>query len=254
MPVPAPTVDELVSTIARSSLPTIVVEGTSDVNVYRYLERRLARPGSVLPTNGRSKLLAVYERRQEFPGVATAFLADRDLWLFETIPTKYSDIVFTNGYSIENDVFDGPAAVGLLDSDEQTTLGVILQELAKWFAHEVESHLAGGQAILEVSLNTLVPKHTATLCELWKLQRGFRDPSGGEIHTRVAAEPQRYVRGKQVAQLFARLLNAPGRSAKHSPAGLVEICATNPEHHSLERIAVAIDSALAAAVEKLRTA
>ena len=70
------------------------------------------------PVGGRETLLAVYKRRNEFAHLPVAFVADRDLWLFSGIPPDYPDIIWTEGYSIENDLYADANLENLLDADE----------------------------------------------------------------------------------------------------------------------------------------
>ena len=59
--------------------------------IYRWMEERIGvDEADVLPCGGKSVLLAVYERRTEFSHLKTAFIADRDMWLFTAIPPEYS--------------------------------------------------------------------------------------------------------------------------------------------------------------------
>ena len=71
------TVDELVSTLCRSRLPTIVVEGKEDMQIFRWMEDLLeVHEADVLGVGGRPNLLAVYDRRSEFAHLRVAFIAD----------------------------------------------------------------------------------------------------------------------------------------------------------------------------------
>ena len=103
MPVPNPTVDELVTTLQRSQLPTVVVEGKDDMRIYRWIEERIGTiKANVYPVgNTENKLLRVYKRRNEYAHLPIAFVADRDMWLFSRIPSCYHGIIWTQGYSIE---------------------------------------------------------------------------------------------------------------------------------------------------------
>ena len=87
-------------------------------------------------------LLAVYKRRNEFAHLPVAFVADRDLWLFSGIPPGYPDIIWTEGYSIENDLYAGATLEDLLNADEAKEHRQVLDSIIKWFAFEVEEHLA----------------------------------------------------------------------------------------------------------------
>jgi hypothetical protein len=105
---PQYTVNELVSMLRHSSEPTILVEGPDDIMVYRWLKQHIEPlKASPIDCGGRQNLLSVYERRNEFSHVKTVFLADKDLYVFLGIPEEYSDVLWTTGYSIENDIYAG---------------------------------------------------------------------------------------------------------------------------------------------------
>lgn len=100
-----PTVDELVNTLKRSSIPNIVIEGTDDVFVYRWLKKKINKPlAGLLACGGRDKLFQIFDRRNEFPNTNVVFIADQDSYKFDGIPDNRKDIIFTSGYCIENDI------------------------------------------------------------------------------------------------------------------------------------------------------
>ena len=102
------TVDEIVNTLKRSSLTTVLVEGKDDILIYRWIEDEIGIVNAnFLPCGGRDKLLQVYERRHEFADLKTIFVADRDAYVYINPPVNYNDIIWTNGYSIENDLYFG---------------------------------------------------------------------------------------------------------------------------------------------------
>ena len=96
----------LVGMLHNSQLPTVIVEGKDDHQIYQWVERCAgSQKANVLPVGGKETLLAVYKRRNEFAHLPVAFVADRDLWLFSGIPPDYPDVIWTEGYSIENDLY-----------------------------------------------------------------------------------------------------------------------------------------------------
>ena len=107
MPTPNPmTVDHWVGVLRRSNIPTIVVEGKMDIVIYRRLLERVGIQQTILlAADSRNKLLQVYERRREFAHVPVVFIADQDMWIFSGIPEDHADIIWTQGYSIENDLY-----------------------------------------------------------------------------------------------------------------------------------------------------
>lgn len=102
------TADEWVAALSHMKDPIVIVEGEDDVRICGWVKecvnnRRL----DIQPAGGRKTLLAVYERRNEYPDSPVAFVADRDLWLFSEIPPEYHDVIWTQGYSIENNLYAG---------------------------------------------------------------------------------------------------------------------------------------------------
>ncbi len=62
------------------------------------------------------------------------------MWLFTAIPATYADIVWTKGYSIENNIYAGSALEELLDKDERNDFKKVLDSVIEWFAFEVEQY------------------------------------------------------------------------------------------------------------------
>ena len=177
MPAPNLTVDEIVAYLSRSQLPTVVVEGKDDMRIYGWAEARVGNTKAyVLATGGRNTLLAVYQRRNEFANLPVAFVADRDLWLFSEIPADYHDVIWTQGYSIENDLYTGAELEDLLDAHEVDEHQQVLYAIIEWFAFEVEEFLAGRVAEVDRSCDEIVPPGETKMDEGFSTRRGFRAP------------------------------------------------------------------------------
>ncbi len=89
------------------------------------------------PAGGRDKLLQIYKRRSEFSQVLVAFIADQDMWLFSGIEPGYKDVIWTSGYSIENDLYSDANLESLLDENETAEHQLILDSISTWFAFAV---------------------------------------------------------------------------------------------------------------------
>ncbi len=249
MPLPPLTVDELVSTLTKTSIPTLIVEGVTDASIYRLVERRLNFPGgTVLQAGSRTSVLEVFKRRHEFDHLNVAFLADRDMWLFGAIPDAYADIIFTNGYSIENDLLDGSAIDRLCDADELSEIQNLLMELARWFAFEVEEWRMNRLPQLDIHLNRLIPLNHQALCPQFIQERGFKeaDPT---IRAEIQKNPKRMIRGKQVLEVLVRTLSRPGRKAKYSKDVIIELCATSPDHKMCEQLILKLQRRMGKTIE-----
>ena len=243
------TVDELVSTLCRSRLPTIVVEGKEDMQIFRWMEDLLeVHEADVLGVGGRPNLLAVYDRRSEFAHLRVAFIADRDKELFTQLPEGYEDIIWTQGYSIENDLYAGaePSLENLMDSDEADEHRQVLDPIVKWFAFEVEEFLAGRTPEFDHHCDEVVPRGQTEIDNGFRERRRFRPPNV-VIQQQIREAYQLQLRGKQLFQVLIRFLSASNRSAKYSYHGLYEIAFKMTSFHPLmNRLIQEIEQKIAA--------
>ena len=223
MPLPPLTVDELVAALRRSALPTVLVEGKDDMRIYRWIEERLgSRNANIQSAGGRNKLLSVYERRQEFSNLPVAFVADRDMWLFSEIPPYYDGVIWTEGYSIENDLYAGADLENLLEAEEVQEHQQVLDSIVEWFAFEVEEYLANRSFEVALHCNRIVPLGQTQIDEDFRKSRSLRPP-GEEIHRQIREAYQLQLRGKQLFQILERCLNARQRGTRYNISSLHEI-------------------------------
>ena len=157
MPTPIMTEAEIISYLARTSLPTVLVEGQTDASIYRWLENQLGiLTGSVLFCSGRNVLLSIYKRRNEFPHGKLAWLADLDMWKYSSPPADLSGIIFTRGYSIENDLYAGSDIEALMEAAERNQHTRLLDAVCRWFAFAIIEHAAGRPIALATHINRIV--------------------------------------------------------------------------------------------------
>ena len=233
MPVPSPTVDELVAVLRRSNLPTVLVEGQEDMRIYRWVEERIgSQKANVQPTGGRENLLSIYAKRHEFADLPVAFVADRDMWLFSGIPSDYRELIWTEGYSIENDLYAGADLETLLEAEEAQEHQQVLDTIVEWFAFEVEECLAGKPFEVKIHCNRVVPLGQTQMDVNFRKSRGFRPPAE-EIHRQIREAYQLQLRGKQLFQMLERCLNARQRGTRYNISSLHEIAVKLTDSHPL---------------------
>lgn len=210
MPTPNPmTVDRLVGVLRSSHKPNIVVEGNDDVIIYRELTKRIGILEVILrPSGGRDNLLKVYERRSEFGHIPVAFIADQDMWLFSGIEPGYDDVIWTSGYSIENDLYSDADLEHLLDENDTAKHQQILDSISTWFAFAVEEYLAGNSPELDLHCDELVPPGKTELDADFCTRQGFRVPDPNLIQ-QIRSTYKLLLRGKQLFQLLVRFLSKP---------------------------------------------
>ncbi len=211
MPTAVFTVDELVAFLRYSQKSNIVVEGKNDEIIYRRLIQRLDRlTVDFCATGGREKLLQIYKRKSEFAHVPVAFIADQDMWLFSGIPEEYAGIIWTKGYSIENDLYVSAHLESLLENNQTETHRQVLDAVCTWFAYEVEAFLNQHASYVATSLDEMIPRGKTELDEDFRERRGFVPPP--EKRYRQIKEAYRLqVRGKLLFQILVRFLNANNR-------------------------------------------
>ena len=215
-------VNEIVSYLKRTSLPTVLVEGTDDQSVYRYIESALEDlEVDVLVCGGRSALIDIFERRDEFVGRQVAFLADKDMWYFTGVPLEYqNDMIFSNGYSIENDLYVKHIFEELLDKDEIVNFRKLLLSLSRWFAFEVIRCKRDGYALCDIHINKIT--NGSDLNEEYLQSINFKEPDS-ELVQEILLSYNASLRGKNLFQAVLRYLSAPKRKSKYSRYNLIEL-------------------------------
>lgn len=222
MSLPDPTIENLVIALRLSNKPNIIVEGRDDEIIYGTLVERLGRfDVDFFSAGSKDTLLYLYEELSEYEKVGdfrhgpVAFIADRDMWLFRGIPNQYDDIIWTEGYSIENDLYSYAKLRDRIGN--KTEYDHTLDAISMWFAYKVEEYLEKNplektfesirdEEHVDVAhhLNRIIPPDKATLSPDLEFL-----PSD---HKRVREVGKAYhlqLRGKLLFELLVRFLNKP---------------------------------------------
>lgn len=240
-----PTVDEVISTLKKSNLPTLISEGRDDYIVFRHLEDLLGGCVDVLPVGGRDKVLQVFRRKAEIGHERVAFIVDRDLWCFTGTPGDCiaNDLVITDGYSIENDVFRDIDVPSLMAADERVKYLIELQKIARWYALAVSRILSGEGAKIDIHPTQLLEDAT-TFDSVTELTAGEDYPDG--LYDQITAETERLLRGKTLLQTAMRQLARVGRPARYHHQTLLDQAGVR-RGPLLEKIANEVERILAPA-------
>lgn len=224
MPKAVLSVEEIIATIRHSQLFTVIVEGPDDAVVFRKLEVDFAdQELDLVVANGRSALFSIYERRGEL-SKKVVFIADRDLWIISgSIPKEYisEQLLFTTGYSIENDMFVDGNMIHVLTTQEREKFNVDLDRICKWFSLVVSRHLSDPP-----DTTGSFDMHPAQLLdnemkyfECTALKPGESSPE--ELWRRITMDFALLLRGTTLLQLFLRC----SRTHKYEYRGLLNFCA-----------------------------
>lgn len=225
-------VEDAVSHLKRTALPTLIVEGGSDAIVLRRLEDLISDLGlSVLPVGGRDTALEIFRRRGEFT-TDVLYFVDQDCWIYTGVPAEFDDskLGCTHGYSIENDMFQDGELITLLTEAERTKFGQELNHFLPWFTNRVEEVLGGAVPNFAAHPNTIL-SHPPEFA------------NDNALLADLLANFDRKVRGHSLFALLMRRF--AGRWPKYSYDNLLEIAAAR-SGPNLSRIATWVRSELAA--------
>lgn len=231
MSLPDPTIENLVIALRLSNKPNIIVEGKDDEIIYRTLVERLGRfDVGFFSASSKNTLLRLYEELSQYESlgdfrhVPVAFIADRDMWLFSGIPEGYADIIWTQGYSIENDLYISAELESFLETHQQ-----VLNAVCRWFAFEVEAFLKGDAAYVAEGLDEIVPRGKTELDDAFLKRRGFLPPQE-ERYQQIREAYGLQLRGKLLFQTLLRFLNAADRELRFQTThhGLFAIALDRP--------------------------
>lgn len=214
-------------TLQRSSLPTVVTEGYEDYFAFRRMEAALASLKiSFLPAGGKCAVLEVYRRRAEFADLRTAFVVDRDLWLFAGTPAEFdqAELIQTDGCSLENDLYRDGQLERFLYGEEVAKFAIDCRAICEWYSFAVRSHLSGRPTTLDFHPNVLL-LGPGTLNPKVLTQCHYTGPCA-ILFPQISANYARDLRGKTLLQLLTKHLAYPGRPAKHSSRALMEYAST----------------------------
>ncbi|MGE8213176.1 MAG: hypothetical protein ACN6Q8_06230 [Stenotrophomonas sp.] len=225
-------VDEMISTLKKSRLPTIIIEGSDDIVVYRHFEDRLSQLGaSIFPVGGRDKLISIFKRRAEITETSLVFVADKDYYVHTGVPEEFIDqsFVFTDGYSVENDVFRDGQLLGLLRGNEREIFQEELEIFIEWYALEMSRLLSGKKSAISLHPDNVL----LNIDNLTTIEDGEEYPN--ELKLSIFGNYQSMLRGKSLLPLIVRRTSIKGRNPKHNTLAMLEMVATRPGVY-LERI------------------
>lgn len=209
------TPNEIISTIKHSNVPTICVEGVQDRAALRRLEDDIGGAGLILPCGGRGPLFEVWSKREEFRGKSVAFLADKDLYVFSQPPEDLNGIIFTTGYSMENDIVESERWKDLFSNNDRKEYNRALRLAMCYYWKEVTGFFDKGIRPNWTSTFKLVSEEEfapipapSSRCQIWR---------------KIKRNPGKYLRGKNYLECVHYSLSYKSRAVKYSRDHVLEI-------------------------------
>lgn len=241
-------VEELIGMLNHSSYPTILVEGIDDMRWYRCFEQEFYGNAKVFQVGGRSVLFKLYERHHEITS-NVVYVADRDMYVFGRTPRACRGIIFTKGYSVENDLLKGSILVqALFVSKDKNKLNRLLPPLAKWFAFCVEEFKQGKSPVLTDAPQCIISERgdRVEIRPEYKVQIAFHEPDGN-LEQKILRNFDMKFRGKNLSQLYAFVLSKRRHNEdgeKFNDSQLLEIAAKDLHSTARKRFVRKINKAI----------
>lgn len=208
-------VDEVVSALKKTSLPTVIIEGKDDIIIFRKLERLLDGALDVLPVGGRNNVFSIFERRSEFSNKNVVYIADRDLYVITGVPEKYIDekLIFTNGFSIENDIFLDVEINSMFTHEEVTKFKRDLDIFCRWYSLAVKRIIEGKPDKIRCHPKSIL-QNTESRPANVTLEQGEEYPE--DLFEEIKRDAFKKVRGKSLLGLALIQLSTPNRKPIHT--------------------------------------
>ena len=215
MPIPEMYEDEIINTIKHSKTINIIVEGKDDCFIYRKIEEVISDIDLII-CSGRNTLVKLFNRRDEFANAKYIFFADQDTYLFKGIPVNYSEIIWTNGYSIENDILNNSDILNIaISQDKREYFSNELSLLELWYASEMVKAIANEEYNVDLHPKAIIENAA------FKPDFEYLLTLSIDIPEIIKQEPLRSIRGKNITNFIHMYYNNNDFGAKCNPKALL---------------------------------
>lgn len=240
------TPDEIIEYLKTTSVPTVLVEGTTDAKIYRWIEGYLENLGfdiSVMPTGGRTAIFKVHEHKNLLTQVPIVFTADLDGFLFTGVPCEKRDIVFTSGYSVENEVLDEDFFIKIMDSQERARYIKLKKLASEWFASQIDELRRTGSWSVGQSI------HKSIDCKHQCHKNALTFDS--DLAEYVNDNYTQLFRGKSVIDLLVNILSGAARGGdRYSSDNITSLSIVHGDRAKITALAQSIEAALRIAYKR----
>ena len=215
--------DELISAINHSSDPFVIVEGKDDVMIYRWILRDLGYESYLEPRDGSNAVKKLYDRRNEITNPHVIFICDKDVCIYtRKLPEGYEGIIYTEGYSIENDLYQGRKfEERLFEPEEKELFNKALDSFIIYYACELEKFVNGEEFCFRKKPEAIIDHKDFSL--KLALIPNFRTPTQDTIKY-LKHDYDMLIRGHSLFKLVGMILHRKEREIKHSETAIYEMC------------------------------
>ena len=199
---------------SKHSLQYVFVEGVDDVKIYSEIARKkdLSTQFTFEHQGGRIQLLKLHEviSSDDILSSKTIFFADKDTFVFNTIPPAYETVYFTKGYSIENDLFeDGyDFLINELSGVENARFESLINNISDWYAYEIEQVLTNNSGDAKITINGLdknIIAQNSDFLETTFLTKRRYEQASEILCQKIKNDYKLLIRGKILFELILRI-------------------------------------------------
>jgi len=205
----------LIATLKRSNLKTVLIEGKDDLLIYKKIESELEDLDiNILPCNGRTALLEVFKNKSDIDS-ELLFICDADLWVFDNKAPISDDLIVTEGYSIENELYqDGSTILNkLLSANEIISKNLMLSNICEWFAYEVEKYLNCQTCDCKFSEVTILNTNVMARNSNNFINERMNSKASDNLIDDIKANYDVKLRGKYLFQIYEKLFQQRSKQA-----------------------------------------
>ncbi|CAI1155428.1 DUF4435 domain-containing protein [Serratia grimesii] len=220
-----PTIDELFALLKNTNIPTVLVEGKDDIVFYRRIESDLDEIGiDMLPAGNKWAVLELRDRIKKEPiSAPVAFVVDKDLWVYFGGHADLTDVITTDGYSIENDIFIDGELLDLMSKEEIEQFNIELLKFSRWYALTVTRSQQGTEvSYRETPFKVINDNEFYNAAIKLSEEEQYPEDFFNMIHNHYG----RLLRGKSLFALLVRQLSSSNRRTKFSVNQLMEVGAS----------------------------
>ena len=218
--------DELISVINHSSESFIIVEGLDDVMIYRWILEDIDCEGFLEPREGCGSVKRLYRRKDEITNPKVIFICDKDTIVYTgTIPDDYSEMIYTEGYSIENDLYKGrKIETTYFKKKDKSIFGTVMDSFLRAYACELEKFWESKNYDFTINPECILDKKDYSL--IMNSLNEFKEPDKETIDY-LKDNYDLLVRGHSLFSLVRIVLGRKDREIKYSIKQLYELCYGN---------------------------
>lgn len=215
--------DELISTINRSSMPYIIIEGKDDVAIYRWILDDIDCVGMLEPRGGCDGVEKIFNRRNEITNDKVIFIRDKDVGVYiDEFQEECTEMIYTEGYSIENDLYQGKKIEEqLFEKEDKKLFSIALNSFLRYYACEIEKFKDNKEYDLKKKPEFIL-NHKDYSLET-NLLMDFKEPSV-ESFNYINDNYDILLRGHSLFKLVRMILHRPKRNSKYEISNLYELC------------------------------